>query len=255
MSQPKHIVITGASSGLGTALARFYARPDVRLGLLGRNASRLNALATELQHNGTTVHFAIADVTHQAQMASILTQWDDAQPIELLIANAGISAGTGGSGIEDSQQVLDIFAVNISGVLHSIQPLVPRMAQRGHGQVALMSSLAGFRGYAGAPAYCGSKAAVRVFGEGLRATLADKGIAVNVICPGFVKTPMTDVNPYPMPFLMSAEKAARIIAKGLAQNKGRIAFPFPTYAACWLLTLLPEAWVNCLTAKMKKPGR
>ena len=106
-----------------------------------------------------------------------------------------------------------------------------------------MSSLAGFIGMPGAPAYCASKAAVRVWGETLRADLAADGLRVSVICPGFVRSPMTDVNRFPMPFLMDANRAARIIVAGLAHNKGRIAFPLPMYLTVRAIAALP-AWLR-----------
>ena len=113
-----------------------------------------------------------------------------------------------------------------------------------------MSSLAGFRGFPGAPAYCASKAAVRVWGESLRGHLAREGIGVSVICPGFVKSPMTAVNQFPMPLLMDSDAAARRIQRGLARNRGRISFPWPLAAAAWLLGALPPAWTDPLLAKM-----
>jgi len=140
-----------------------------------------------------------------------------------------------------------VLATNIDGVLNTIHPLIPRMRSRGRGQIAIMSSLAGFRGFPGAPAYCASKAAVRLMGESLRGELAALGIEVNVICPGFVRTPMTDRNPFPMPFLMEAERAARIIRRGLERNRGRIAFPLPVALAVRLLAALPDILADRLT--------
>ena len=113
------------------------------------------------------------------------------------------------------------------------------MLPRGAGQIAIVSSLASFRGFPGAPAYSASKAAVRVWGEALRARHREDGIAVSVICPGFVVSRMTDRNLFPMPLLMTADRAARIIRRGLARNRGRIAFPWPTYFVSWLLGVLP----------------
>jgi short-subunit dehydrogenase len=113
------------------------------------------------------------------------------------------------------------------------------MVRRGHGQIAIMSSLASFVGFPGAPAYCASKAAVRVWGEGLRGELAPHGVAVCVICPGFVVSRMTAANDFPMPLLMPVERAARIIVHGLARNRARIAFPWPMYAGVRLLAALP----------------
>ena len=121
------------------------------------------------------------------------------------------------------------------------------------GQIAIMSSLASFRGFAGAPAYCASKAAIRNYGEGLRNAYATAGIAISVICPGFVRSGMTEENDFPMPFLMEADRAARIIRRGLARDRGRIAFPWQMYGAAWLVQALPpwttDRFMRTLPAK------
>jgi short-subunit dehydrogenase len=127
------------------------------------------------------------------------------------------------------------------------------MARR-RGQIGIMGSLAGHRGFPGAPAYCGSKAAVKVWGEGLRGDLKPHDVGVSVILPGFVETPMTDVNDFKMPFLMSVEKAAGIIEAGLARNKARIAFPWPTAFVAWLLGTLPPAWTDPLLRAAPRKG-
>jgi len=127
----------------------------------------------------------------------------------------------------------------VTGVINTVMPAVERMRPRGHGQVAVMASLAAFRGFPGAPAYCASKAAVRVWGEALRGHLHGAGIGVSVICPGYVRSPMTAPNDFPMPLLMDAERAARIIRHGLERNRARIAFPWRLYAAVRLLCTLP----------------
>ncbi len=126
------------------------------------------------------------------------------------------------------------------------------MKARRAGQIGIMASLAGFRGLPSAPAYCASKAAVRIFGEGLRVEYAPHNVEVNVICPGYIRTPMTDANHFPMPFLMDAEPAARLIADRLRQNQARIAFPWPMGLAVWLLALLPPAWTDPLLGNLPK---
>jgi short-subunit dehydrogenase len=128
------------------------------------------------------------------------------------------------------------------------------MRPRRRGQVAIMASLAAFRGFPGAPAYCASKAAVRVWGESLRADLAAEGIGVSVICPGFVKSPMTAVNRFPMPFLVETDRAAETIRRGLARGKARIAFPWPLYALVWTLAALPPGLTDRLLGGLpRKP--
>lgn len=245
MRDPRSIVITGASSGIGAALARAFAAPGVQLALTGRDSERLNAVASECRDRGATVISAQIPVTDRTAMADWLKSIDSATPVDLLIANAGVSAGTGRGG-ESEEQARAIFDVNLLGVLNTVHPLLGPMRARGRGQIALMASLAGYRGFPGAPAYCASKAAVRVYGEALRGELAAEGVAVSTICPGFVKSRMTARNPFPMPFLMTAERAASIIRRGLSRNRARIAFPGPTAAIAWLLMTLPASWVDVL---------
>ncbi len=238
----KHIVITGASSGIGAALALFYAKEGVRLSLTGQNEERLEGVSIACGTKGAEVEAFVVSVTERAAMQEWLEKIDAASPVDLVIANAGISAGMGASKSgEKAEQVRRLFDVNINGVLNTIDPLLPRMIARGRGSVALMSSLAGFRGWPGAPAYTASKAAIRVYGEGLRGSLAHTGVKIHVVCPGFVKSRITDVNEFPMPLLISAERAAVIIANGITRNKGRIAFPLPTYFFVWLLAVIPDS--------------
>ncbi|MFO0388247.1 MAG: SDR family NAD(P)-dependent oxidoreductase [Alphaproteobacteria bacterium] len=258
MKNPKNIAITGASSGLGKALAVHYAAAGITLHLQGRNDARLTETADLCKKAGAAVHLAVLDVTDKTGMETWLLAADAQTPIDLVIANAGISAGIGGGG-ENAHQSRAIFATNIDGANNTIQPLIPLMAKRGRGQIALVGSLAGMRGLASSPAYSASKGWARLYAEGLRGWLKDFGVEVNAVCPGFIRTPLTDVNPYKMPFIMSTEKAARIVAEGLAKNKARIAFPRLLYWPLWLLTCLPIAWTdpyfNSLPAKPSAPDR
>lgn len=253
MRDPRVIFITGASSGIGEALALSYAAKGIRLLLSGRDAGRLAEVAGRCRDQGADVVTTLVDVTDRVTLGAWITARDAEVPVDLVIANAGISAGTGG-GVETEAQARAIFATNLDGVLNSIHPLIPAMVVRGRGQIALMSSLASFRGMAGAAAYCGSKAAVRVYGEALRGDLARHGVDVSVICPGFVVSRMTAVNRFPMPFLMDADRAAGIIRRGLAVGKGRVAFPFPTYAVSWLLGVLPPGLVDMILARAPRKG-
>lgn len=238
MPATRHILITGASSGLGAALAEAYAGPDVRLSLAGRDAARLAAVGATCSALGAQTETSVFDVTEAQATADWVREADRAAPLDLLIANAGISAGTGGGG-ETATQARQIFAVNLDGVANTVLPAMELMQPRGRGQIAIISSIAGFIGFPGAPAYCASKAAVRVWGESLRGDLAGSGLRVSVVCPGFIRTPMTDRNPFPMPFLMGPEKAAGIIVSRLARNHARISFPWPLYAAVRTLGALP----------------
>ena len=252
MREPSSILITGASSGIGEALARRYARGGRQLFLGGRNEERLEGVAAACRSAGAGVEAKVQDVTDRNAMATWIAACDAVAPLDLAIANAGISAGTGGDEGETEAQARKIFAVNLDGTLNTLFPAIERMRPRRRGQVAVMSSLAAFRGFPGAPAYCASKAAVRVWAESLRPELAREGIGVSVICPGFVESRMTAVNDFHMPLLMSAEKAAGIVERGLERGKARIAFPLRLYAGVWLLAALPPGWTDAAMNRLPK---
>lgn len=253
MQDPRAILITGASSGIGSALALSYAKPGITLFLGGRDAARLTDVGRECRALGAVVHERSVDVVDAERMSAWVTESDAAQPLDLVIANAGISGSTGTAhSAQTDARVRELFAVNVDGTLNTVLPALPLMQSRARGQIALMSSMAGFRGLAGAWAYCATKAATRVLGEGLRGTVEASGIEVSVICPGYVSTPMTDVNRFPMPFLMSVDKAARIIRTGLARNRSRIAFPWRMYVVLWVLQLLPVAIADAITARLPR---
>jgi short-subunit dehydrogenase len=238
MRDPHTILITGASSGIGESLALRYAARGISLALTGRDPARLEGVAEACRAKGATVLADAVDTTDAAAMQRFVDAAEGFAALELIIANAGISGGSGFAG-ESPEQARRIFAVNLDGVLNTVLPALAFLRQRRRGQVALMSSLASFRGFPGAPAYCASKAAVRVWGEGLRPLLAAEGIGVSVICPGFVTSRMTQGNSFPMPFLMDSARAARIIAEGLTADRARIAFPLPMRLATWMLAALP----------------
>ncbi len=250
MKNPCHILITGASSGIGEALAEAYAGPGVVLMLGGRNVDRLAAVASRCENRGATVLSKAIDVGNMEAMRTWIDECDGQTPLDLIIANAGISAGTGGPGGESEDQVRRIFDINLTGVINTIHPAIDHMQGRRRGQVAIISSVAGFRGMPSAPAYCASKAAVKSYGEGLRGRLCHDGVEINVVCPGFVKSRMTDANTFPMPFLMDAERAAHIIKRGLAGNKGRIVFPWPMHLFVWLLSVMPSSWADILLGRL-----
>lgn len=241
MAKFRSIVITGASSGIGAALALDYAGAGVALALIGRDPARLDSIATACRQKGAVVAAATIDVTEAVRLGDWLQNFDRDHPIDLVIANAGVSLDKGSH--IDPEIVRRTFAINVDGAFNTVLPLLPAMQARGHGQVALVSSLAGFIGLPRGAAYSASKAALRVWGEGLRYRLKRNGIGVSVICPGFVVSRMTEGNDFPMPFLMDAARASRIVRRGLERNAARIAFPLPTRAAIWLAELLPAALV------------
>jgi short-subunit dehydrogenase len=249
---PRVIVITGASSGLGEALAKTYATRGAVLGLLGRDQQRLYALAQFCRARGTEVTTASIDVCDADAMQAWLEGFHAHHPIDLIIANAGISGGTA-EGIESAQQTRRIMDVNVGGVMNTVLPVIPLMQIRKSGHIAIISSVAGLRGLPSAPAYSTSKAAVKAWGEGLRGELAPHGIGVSVVCPGFIRTPMTDVNPFPMPFMLEAEDAAARIHKGISRNKSRIMFPWQIAIPLLLLSYLPTIISDWIAARM--PGK
>lgn len=252
---PQSILITGASSGIGEALALHYAAPGIFLALSGRDEERLLAVAEICRAKGADTDVAVLSVTDRGRMEEWILDVDESHPLDLVIANAGISGGTGGvMNGEPIEQARAIFDVNLTGVLNTVGPVLPRMLARKRGQIAFMASLAAFRGFPGAPAYSASKGAVRFYGEALRGALRDSGVKINVVCPGFVKSRMTAANDFPMPFLMETRDAVKIIANGLARDKGRIAFPWPVLAGSWFLSVLPDCLAQLLLKRLPAKG-
>lgn len=245
MRNPKNILITGASSGIGAALAALYAAPDTHLFLSGRDEARLRQVGDAALARGATVVTKSLDVTNEIGMAAWIAACDSVRALDLVIANAGVSSGVHKKDGRSSDDRA-VLKTNLDGVLNTVLPAVSLMKGRRRGQIAIMASLAGFRGMPGAASYGASKAAVRVYGEALRGEIAPFGVEANVICPGFIETPMTDVNSCPMPFLMKADRAAQIIRDGLAKNKPRIAFPWPMAALVWLFAAAPSGLIDLL---------
>ena len=257
MQNPKNILITGASSGIGEALANYYAQDGVILFLSGRDAARLSEVKTACRAKGAQVETALVDVTDQEAMSNWITSSNEVAGLDLVIANAGISGGSAGRlDGEPISEARKIFDVNVTGVFNTVEPAIDIFKDVQHAkQIAVVASLAGFRGWPSAPSYTASKGAVRFYGEALRGSLVKStNIQVNVICPGFVKSRMTDKNDFPMPFKMSADKAADIIARGLAKNRGRICFPIPVHFVSWVISILPDALAQKILAKSPAKG-
>lgn len=249
---PRHVVITGASSGIGAALARNYSRPGGVLSLTGRNAERLDCIAAACRARGAVVEVERLDVTDAVSMANWLCQRDADLPVDLVIANAGIGGAqvlTGASG-EDGNIARHVLQVNVIGVVNTVSPLLKPFVLRRRGHIAIISSVAAFLGLPDAPAYSASKAAVRVYGEALRRCHALDGIRVSVVCPGFVGTPMSATLPFRTPFLWTAEKAARRIADDLTRGKAEIVFPWQLRVAAKLTHVLPPALVDLALVRL-----
>ena len=251
MTDPKSIFITGASSGIGAALAENYAGPGVMLYLTGRDRLRLDEISARCQAKGARVQALQLDVRDAGACEAAIAEANRNSGLDLVIANAGISGGTGKSG-ESAAQTREIMEINVKGVMNSVLPAIEVFRQNGGGQIAIVSSLASFKGLPSAPAYCASKAAVRAWGEGLRGSLKQDNIRLSVITPGFVISRITDANKFPMPFLMTGEKAAEIIARGLKRNKPRIAFPLPMYLAVLVFSWLPLWMTEFVSDRLPK---
>jgi short-subunit dehydrogenase len=224
---PRTIVITGASSGIGAALALRYAGEGMRLGLVGRDRDRLDRVADACRGLGATVETAAIDVRARDDMAVWLTAFDGAAPVDLLIANAGVMAGRSARGaIESADASHSLIEINVLGALNAIHPLLPRMIARGAGQLGIVGSLAGFIPLPDSPSYSASKAAILSYGLALRGLLHGRGVRVSVICPGYVRTPMMAQESGRQPFALEPAAAAERIVRGLVRNRAVIAFPF-----------------------------
>jgi len=242
MKHPKSILITGASSGIGEALALEYAGPGMHVALSGRDAERLQSVAQRCRDLGAEVSATVLNVTEREAMAAWVAEVDSAQPLDLVIANAGISSGAGGTLGESEAQARALFDVNFTGVLNTIWPAITAMRGRKRGQIAVMSSMAGLTPLPGAPAYSTSKVAVKAYAEALHGALKPEGICVTAICPGFIKSRITDKNDFPMPFFMEAAKAARIMRRGLTKGRISVIFPWPLALGTWFVGMLAPCW-------------
>lgn len=251
MKNPKNILITGASSGIGQALADAYAAEGVTLYITGRNKRRLNQAAKALKAKGAYVVAKIIDVTDDKTMAQFIREADKKTPLDLVVANAGVGVQQGDfKTMHEAAKY--ILAINVGGVFNTVHPALSAMKKRRKGQIAIVSSLAGYVGIPGSPLYSATKNAVRAYGEALRGAFADQGVEVNVICPGWVRSRITERNKFEMPFFMEAAPAAKIIKRGLAKNKGRIVFPWPMVALVKTLSILPASWAQVFLRRSAK---
>jgi short-subunit dehydrogenase len=233
-------VITGASSGIGRALARALAGAGARVGLVARRRAELDVLAEEIRQAGGTSAVAPADVADRTQVQAAIDEVAaQLGAIDLLVANAGVGAPTLLEPI-NAVEIEKMFRINTLGVVYSIEAVLPAMLRRNRGHLAAISSLAAYKGLPGESAYCASKAAVNTYLEGLRIQLRGRGIAVTTICPGFVRTPMTAVNDFHMPFLLEADEAARRIVRALRRRAKVYNFPWPMAALMKLTRWLPD---------------
>lgn len=248
LAHPKNVLITGASSGIGRALALSYAGHGTTIHLSGRDRERVESVVQECRARGSEAHGEVLDVTDAAAMESWISNADAKGALDLVIANAGVSNSTSGAG-DSAERTRRIFAINVDGVINTVLPALSAMKARNSGQIAIVSSIAGFRGLPTSSAYSASKAAVKNWGEALRGELKDSGVTVNVVCPGWVVSRITDANKFKMPFLMETDRAAAIIRRGLAQDKARIVFPWQMQLGVWLMGVLPYALTDAILTR------
>jgi len=233
------ILITGASSGIGEAIAVECARRGAKtLFLCGRDEGRLASVADACRAAGAeNVRAELVDVTDAAAVDGWMRACDAERRITVVFANAGR-----GTGRETSENVRKTFALNVGGVVNTVLPAIELFRTRGTrpaGQIVITASIAGYAPLPGCPSYAGTKAGMKSWGLSLRGFLRPEAIRVNVVCPGFVRSRLTDRNTCPMPFFMEAPKAARIIVSRVRRNVGLIAFPWPMRLGSWLLSVLP----------------
>lgn len=250
VKNPNTVLITGASSGIGEALAVECARRGVRnIFFCGRDEERVSAVVRKCEAaavdggtgNQLTVRGEVLDVTDEKAVRRWLEECNAIAPLEVVFSNAGI-----GTGIENEENVRRTFATNVGGNLNVVLPLIEifrRNAAGGIGsarrQIVLTASIAGYAPLSTCPAYAATKAAMKSWGLSLRGMLKREGIWVNVICPGFIRSRITDRNTCPMPFFMEADRAAKVMLDRVNGNVGLIAFPWPMRFGVWLMSALP----------------
>ena len=247
------VFLTGASSGIGEALARHYAGRGATLGLFARRAELLRTLKASLPG---AVEIYAGDVRDLGALKSAAADFIAKHGVpDLVIANAGISHGTLTEYAEDAATFREVLDVNVLGLVHTFHPFIEGMRARGTGALAGIASVAGVRGLPGTSAYSASKAAAINYLEALRVEMRRSGITVSAICPGFIATPMSANNPYPMPFIISAADAARRIARAIDARKGYAIIPWQMAIVARILKILPTSVYDRVMANQGRKPR
>jgi short-subunit dehydrogenase len=251
---PLRVFITGASSGIGAALAREYAARGATLGLLGRRRDALQALAASLPGRH---HIYAVDVTHHPALADAAADFIAREHgADVVIASAGISHGTLTERLDDLPLFDEVFATNVGATVATFAPFIGTMqAGRGARRLVAIGSVAGIRGMRGAGAYCASKAAVHSYAEALRLELQPHGIRVVTIAPGYIATPMTRNNRFPMPFLMPADRFAAAAVRAIDAGASYRTIPWQMGVAAKVLRLLPNPVFDALFARAPQKAR
>lgn len=246
------VIISGASSGLGEALARHYAATGATLGLIARRSGLLEAIATELPN----ASIYPADVTDASALQAVAQDFMERHGCpDIVIANAGISRGTLTEYAEDRKVFEDILATNVTGMVNLFQPFITGMRFRGGGSLVGIASVAGYRGLPGSGAYSASKAAAISYLESLRVEMRRSGVSVITICPGYIVTPMTANNPFRMPFILTVEDAAKRIARAIESKTSFKVIPWQMSIVAKTLRLLPNFLYDQIFANIQRKPR
>ena len=246
------VIISGASSGLGKALAHHYAAMGATLGLIARRSDLLEELAAELPD----VSIYPADVTNASAVEIIAQDFLGRHGCpDIVIANAGVSRGTLTEYAEDREVFADILAINVTGMVNLFQPFIAGMRFRGRGSVVGIASVAGYRGLPGSGAYSASKAAAMTYLESLRVEMHRSGVSVITICPGYIVTPMTANNPFPMPFILTVEDAAKKIVRTIESRTSFSVIPWQMSIVAKVLRLLPNFLYDRIFAVVPRKPR
>lgn len=249
----RRVFITGASTGIGAALARHYASPETEIGLFARRRELLEALASSLP--GRSAIFA-ADIADTGAIAAAARDYLARFGVpDLVIANAGLSVGTSGDELADIEKLRRVLEVNVAGLAATLAAFAPAMRAAGGGTLCGIASVAGLRGIPGAGAYSASKAAAIAWLESLRAELRGSGVSVVTICPGYIDTPMTRVNQYRMPFLINAEDAAGRFARAIAARRRLAVIPWQMALVSLVLRALPGWLYDRMAARAPRKPR
>jgi short-subunit dehydrogenase len=240
------VFLTGASSGIGEAMARLYAARGATMGLVARRADFLARLGSSLSTPVETYACDVRDARALREAGAAFTARHGTP--DLVIANAGVSYGNITTSEKDVEVFREILDINVLGMVNTFHPFAADMRKRGAGMLAGIASVAGFRGLPGTTAYSASKAGAISYLEGLRVEMRPRGVRVVTICPGFIATPMTAKNPYPMPFIIAADDAARRIVRVLDSSKSFAVIPWQMAIVGRLLKLVPIALFDRMMA-------
>lgn len=246
------VFITGASSGIGAALASVYAHRGAQLALLGRREDALRALEASLP--GEHRIYAL-DVRDRQALHAAAIDFLAAGDVDVVIASAGISVGTSTEELDDYQVFESIIATNLNATVATFEPFIASMKKRGQGRLVGIASVAAVRGLPGAGAYSASKAAVRNYCESLRVELSLSGVKVVTLAPGFIQTPMTAHNPYKMPFLMPVDQFAREAVRAIDRSLPYIVIPWQMGWVARLLRIVPDHLYDYFAARRKRKPR